>query len=205
MIARRASGCWPRTPTNCTRTQYALLDFVRAVPRYEVVGGPGSGKTYLALEQARRWAEGGARVAFVCYSHGLAAWANRWLTDQPEPASPRIQAMTYHSLGSRWGEPVPDDAGPSYWEDVLPARMLDLAQGLPADERFDALVVDEAQDFADSWWPPLLAGLSDPAALRIAVFGDTASRSSTAPDGRASTSCHSGSAAICATPARSRP
>lgn len=159
-----------------TRTQYALLDFVRAVPRYEVVGGPGSGKTYLALEQARRWAEGGARVAFVCYSHGLATWANRWLADQPEPAGRRVQAMTYHSLGHRWGEPVPDDAGQSYWEETLPARMLALAQGLPAAERFDALVVDEAQDFADPWWPPLLAALADPDTGRIAVFGDDGQR-----------------------------
>ena len=84
--------------------------------------------------------------------------------------------MTYHSLGSRWGEPVPDDAGPSYWEDVLPARMLKLAHGLPAEERFDALVVDEAQDFADPWWPPLLAALADPAAGRIAFFGDHGQR-----------------------------
>jgi hypothetical protein len=159
-----------------TRTQYALLDFVRTVPRYEVVGGPGSGKTYLALEQARRWAEGGARVAYVCYSHGLAAWANRWLAEQPEAASRRIEAMTYHSLGHRWGEPVPDGAGQSYWEDVLPARMLELARGLPSAERFDALVVDEAQDFSDPWWPSLLAALADPGNAPIAVFGDDGQR-----------------------------
>jgi UvrD-like helicase C-terminal domain len=84
--------------------------------------------------------------------------------------------MTYHSLGSRWGEPVPEDAGTSYFEDALPARMLDLARALPAEERFDALVVDEAQDFADPWWPPLLAALAEPATGRIAVFGDDGQR-----------------------------
>jgi len=33
-------------------------------------------------------------------------------------------------------------------------------------------VVDEAQDFADSWWEPLLASLKDTATARISTFRD---------------------------------
>jgi superfamily I DNA/RNA helicase len=39
--------------------------------------------------------------------------------------------------------------------------MLQLAAGLPEGQRFDAIVIDEAQDFADSWWDPVLAALRD--------------------------------------------
>ncbi len=35
--------------------------------------------------------------------------------------------------------------------------MAELGGGCPTGKRFDAFVVDEAQDFADSWWTPLLA------------------------------------------------
>jgi hypothetical protein len=53
--------------------------------RLKVIGGAGSGKTWLALEQARRLAGAGERVALVCYSRGLgrfrqpmtASWSKR--------------------------------------------------------------------------------------------------------------------------------
>ena len=35
--------------------------------------------------------------------------------------------------------------------------MAELASGLSASERFDAIVVDEGQDFGASWWPALFA------------------------------------------------
>ena len=37
-----------------------------------------------------------------------------------------------------------------YWERRLPAEMLRLASDLPDGQRFDAVVVDESQDFAES-------------------------------------------------------
>jgi hypothetical protein len=37
-----------------------------------------------------------------------------------------------------------------YWERRLPAEMLRLATDLPDGQRFDAVVVDESQDFAES-------------------------------------------------------
>ena len=37
-----------------------------------VQGGPGSGKTWLALEQAFRYANGGLRVLLLCYNIALA-------------------------------------------------------------------------------------------------------------------------------------
>ena len=43
---------------------------------------------------------------------------------------------------------------------------------LPPGQRFDSIVVDEAWDFADSWWGPLLAALKDPDTGGIYVFSD---------------------------------
>jgi superfamily I DNA/RNA helicase len=52
--------------------------------------------------------------------------------------------------------------------ELMLAAALELTQG----KRFDPLVVDEAQDFADSWWQPLVASLRDPDTARIATFRD---------------------------------
>jgi superfamily I DNA/RNA helicase len=49
--------------------------------------------------------------------------------------------------------------------------MRDAATSLPASSRFSAFVVDEAQDFADSWWPALLESASTPD-VKLAVFRD---------------------------------
>ena len=79
---------------------------------------------------------------------------------------------TYHGLGIRWGASPLEHAPQSFYEMDLLAQMAELEGRLRSDQRFDALVVDEAQDFAASWWPPLLAGLTDPATGRVVVFAD---------------------------------
>src|SRR5699024_5313563 len=42
--------------------------------------------------------------------------------------------------------------------------------------RFDAVVIDEAQDFADSWWDPVLAALRDDEDGGLFVFSDEGQR-----------------------------
>ena len=44
-------------PMRSTQHQTAVLDAIRLVHRVEVRGGSGSGKTFLAMEQARRLAQ----------------------------------------------------------------------------------------------------------------------------------------------------
>jgi superfamily I DNA/RNA helicase len=54
--------------------------------------------------------------------------------------------------------------------------MRDLAQDLPESERFDAVVIDEAQDFAETWWPAVVAALRDPDRGALYVFADEGQR-----------------------------
>jgi hypothetical protein len=147
-----------------TEEQNQVLGYVRTNPRIRVVGGPGTGKTWLALEQARIWADSGQLVLFVCYSRGLARWVGHAVEQMPEKVGRRITVKSFHAYGVGLGIDVPDGAHQEWWDATLPALMLDKAS--PA---YDAVVVDEAQDFADSWWPPLLASLKGD---RVFVAGD---------------------------------
>lgn len=158
-----------------TQKQASVLRMLRDVPRLLVRGGAGTGKSYLALEQARRLTREGERVGLVCYSRGLASFVARRVATLPAAERPAYVG-TFHNLGVRWGARPLEGASQEYWDDELPVEMLGLAAYLTASEKFDALVVDEAQDFADSWWPALLAGLRDPDAGGLAIFLDEGQR-----------------------------
>jgi hypothetical protein len=54
--------------------------------------------------------------------------------------------------------------------------MARVAQHLTDAECFDAFVVDEAQDFADSWWPALVQGLRDRKRGGLYAFTDEGQR-----------------------------
>ncbi len=161
--------------------QAVILSATRLLNRVEIRGGAGSGKTFLALEQARRLANAGQRVALLCYSHGLASYLKRITAGWNRRQQPGYVGE-FHSLGIEWGAPAgPDELERTketsqFFEHDLPAAMLALASGLPDGKRFDAIVIDEAQDFADSWWEPVLAALRDPDEGGLYVFLDEGQR-----------------------------
>ena len=163
------------TADRLTQDQAALLDAIRMLPRAEIRGGPGSGKTWLAMEQAQRLSRQGLRVALLCYSRGLASYLQRRAEGLPRKAVPAYIG-TFHGLGHQWGAEVRSDNESDYWERELPERMVTLAAALPVGRRYDAVVVDEVQDFADTWWEALLAALKDPQTGRVYVFADEGQR-----------------------------
>lgn len=164
-----------------TEHQTVILDAIRLIHRVEVRGGAGSGKTFLAMEQARRLAHQGQRVALVCYSHGLASYLERITASWPRRQQPGYVGE-FHALGVLWGAPEgPDESlrtheTVQFWERDLPLQMTDLAAQLDPGHRFDAIVVDEAQDFAGAWWDPLLAALKDDESGGLYVFTDEGQR-----------------------------
>jgi len=151
--------------------QARVLDVVASHSRVEIRGGAGSGKTWLAVEKARRLAASGKRVALMCYSRGLAEFLSRRMDTFARNQRPAY-AGTFHGLGMDWGVPAGSDDDSEYWEHQLPAQMRTQAVNRPFFDRFDAIVVDEGQDFAESWWPAVIASLRDPVAGELYVFSD---------------------------------
>jgi hypothetical protein len=127
------------------------------------------------VEKARRLAKDGKRVALMCYSRGLAEFLKRRVGTLRYKERPAYVG-TFHNLGIGWGVPEGSDDDSGYWEEFLPGEMVSLAAGLPESERFDAIVLDEAQDFAESWWPAVLAALRDPEHGSLYVFADEGQR-----------------------------
>lgn len=72
-----------------TQEQAVILQVTRLLTRVEVRGGAGSGKTVLALQQAKELTRGRSgerpaqRVALLCYSIGLAEHLKREVASWP--------------------------------------------------------------------------------------------------------------------------
>lgn len=159
-----------------TSEQLALLKVTRLLNRVEIRGGAGTGKTVLALTQAKELTAGGQgrpaqRVALLCYSVGLAQFMKRQVDMWPRRQRPAFVG-TYEDFGALLGASGGDDNDSGWWEQRLPSLMADLARSLPDGKTFDAFVVDEAQDFADSWWTPILAALRDEEDGGLYIYSD---------------------------------
>lgn len=163
-----------------TREQEHVLSLLRFQNRAQIIGGAGSGKTHLAMLKARQLTRAGKRTALLCYSRGLAAHLAGWAKNVPDDEHPAFVGL-FHDLPVLWGAETEEEftdgdtslpKAQEYYERHLPRRLAELAPGRPEEDRFDAIVVDEAQDFADVWWDGLEACLRDPQESVLYVFAD---------------------------------
>ena len=158
-----------------TAEQERVIELLQYQHRAELIGGAGSGKTNLAILKARAFAREGKRTALMCYSRGLARHFQLLSATWPARERPAYIG-TFHQLPFRWGLEPPAAVNPEYFETELPRRLAEVAAGVPEAERFDAVVVDEAQDFGASWWDALLTCFRDLADPRLYVFTDAHQR-----------------------------
>ncbi|UJA20942.1 AAA family ATPase [Thermoleophilia bacterium SCSIO 60948] len=148
-----------------------LASFGRA-RRMVVTGCAGSGKTMLAVEQAKRSAAKGADVAFVCFNKALRDHLKRTEGDSG------IAFHTFHGLCTHLAHRAkldvpryPDGEIPqSYWSEELPDLLLEATEELGG--QFDAIYVDEAQDLHNDWLDSLETTLRDPAKDQFWLFMD---------------------------------
>lgn len=131
-----------------TEDQFQALDQLADNPRTLFRGSAGTGKTFLAMEAARRARAEGRKVLLVCYNRAF----GEWLGGQVRDLGPEVEALTVHALMARIarsrGHEVPRDPAPEYWEEELPQQALDAVLDGAVDRQYDTLIVDEAQDLA---------------------------------------------------------
>jgi len=155
-----------------TQDQTDALVALRRNRQVAVFGCAGSGKTMLAVEQARHLAETGSRVLFACFNKALAESLAAGAGDSS------VTYATFHKLcvdlAKEAGVELPDfgkgKAPSDYFSDVLPDALLEAAGILGP--RFDALVIDEAQDFESDWYEILLCLLDDESKANVWLFFD---------------------------------
>ena len=148
-----------------THTQAEVLEGLFENRRVLVKGVAGSGKTFLALHRALAFAREGKRTLFVCFNKALAAWIRRRVSEDPATASYRanIDVRNFHALAVELARDAdipfePEGGGKKtqdFWDNQVPEIIEQAAYTLSFGDMsvlYDAIVVDEAQDFSLTWW-----------------------------------------------------
>lgn len=151
--------------------QFLGLDAV-AGNRSVLFSGPaGSGKTFLAMEAARRELAAGKRGRLLCFNRFL---GNRLKADMSAEEGLIVGTLHQELLRLAGLDRAPSAASPEFWNTELPDRALEALVADDAEEAKDFLIVDEIQDVATGPYLDVLdlmvkGGLKEG---RVLVFGD---------------------------------
>jgi hypothetical protein len=154
-----------------THERVRLLDQISENERYYLRGPAGSGKTWLAFEQAKRWSAQGLKVAVVTFNRGITTYMQNKVLELEESVRPNWVG-TFHNFANYLGTTAGSPGNYDEENDIYAASLISAAESLDIEKRFDAFIVDEAQDFMTSWWKTLELSLKEPSKGRIALFGD---------------------------------
>lgn len=133
-----------------------VLRLLEHIPRMAIFGGAGTGKSLLARLRAQELAQQGNRVLLLCFNIALADAHRKALGG--DPSDEQIEVATFHQLcekrataaGLAWEIPDDPQAASTFYNETAPNLLSEAVSRNP--ESWDALVVDEAQDYEPYWW-----------------------------------------------------
>ncbi|MBI2332381.1 MAG: AAA family ATPase [Chloroflexi bacterium] len=150
-----------------TERQFMLLDFLASRRRALIAGCAGSGKTMLAVEKARQLHEQGFNVLLTCFNLALAEDLAKRLPD--------ITVLHFHGLCREVAkevgftiQSVSDQQ--KYYDETLPEMLLKAVD--ETGPMFDAIIVDEGQDFLETYWVALASLLNEKEGIFYVFYDD---------------------------------
>jgi len=161
-----------------TNQQLWALELLKFVPQLTITGGAGTGKSLLAQHKALDLVADGQQVLLLCFNKALAESLRHHLQEKARPLTGELTVSTFHdfaqTLIERAGLPweLPDNPADHrpFYEETVPEQLLAAVGKLEI--RYDALIVDEAQDFEAFWWLPLYEVIQPGA--QVCLFADPA-------------------------------
>ncbi|MEL7895844.1 nuclease-related domain-containing DEAD/DEAH box helicase [Vreelandella neptunia] len=150
--------------------QQWVLRLLEHIPRMAIYGGAGTGKSVLARMRAEQQAREGKKVLLLCFNIALAE-AHRQAMAGHRLGT--IEIATFHELcqaraeqaGMGWPMPEVSPDITRFYNETAPDLLIEVLQKAP--EQWDALIVDEAQDYVPEWWLPLYEMLAENASVTL--------------------------------------
>jgi hypothetical protein len=139
---------------NLTEEQERILYETEEDKRKIFLGAAGTGKTYIAMEKAKRLAVEGKKVFLTCYNTNLTKLFNDHIQND------KITAHSFHEyiyeelIHKGYDLPQKDKIEDTneFYQNILPETAYDHYSLLPIEDKFDAIIVDEGQDFTEAYF-----------------------------------------------------
>lgn len=123
------------------QTQDVVIDFLTHYPRAFIIGGAGTGKTWIGIKKIKRCIANGKHPLFLCYNATLAARVKEQISEVGADVY-SMDELADSILGNSC-ENAPVVNGCKEYADLL--------SQLPTLQQYDLVIVDEAQDFTEDW------------------------------------------------------
>jgi len=120
-----------------TQEQFKILDRLKRNTQFICIGGAGTGKTMIAIEQAKRMSTNNY-VGLICHNKLLAAWLKKVFNNNDNVYVNTIHGMMTQELKIKI-------KNPKFFQDGLPQLFLEKLD-LDKFKIFDFLIIDEGQD-----------------------------------------------------------
>lgn len=131
-----------------TKDQFKVLHFINKMKRVRISGCAGSGKTLVAAEKAIRLSKKGLKVIVLCHNPNLSNKIKRLV------AGSDVFVISFGQFIRNLSEH--HNLFQMEWNKYHEPLQEELEKALQVIERkhiqFDAVIVDEAQDFREDWW-----------------------------------------------------
>lgn len=154
-----------------TAQQFKILELLKRESRLAIAGCAGSGKTLIAVQKARQLAQEDFKTLICCVSEHLCKFIKLLLGN-----SSQIEVKTFDQLVYDFAENAELNVKgqkDSAYDDEHAALLLTEAASNLKNSKYDAIIVDEAQDFHRDWWDALDCCLVDgKKSILIAFYDD---------------------------------
>ena len=123
------------------RTQDTVIDLLAHYPKAFIVGGAGTGKTWIGIKKIIRCVQGGGKALYLCYNKALAENVSAIISDNNADCY-NIDLYAYSLLGDKVAT-APEQNGCKEFSTLI--------CDLPNLKKYDLVIVDEGQDFTEDW------------------------------------------------------
>lgn len=130
-----------------TERQFQALTLLGKRKRVAIAGCAGSGKTMLAVKKVQQFCDLGLNVLLVCYNAALAEYLETKLYDATVTNFHKLCQQAATQMGRNVTKEVDQK---KLFEEIYPQVLMEFAE--TTGRVYDAIVVDEGQDFHENYW-----------------------------------------------------
>jgi adenylylsulfate kinase-like enzyme len=157
-----------RTIDTLTAEQFSVIQTLKGAKRCLISGCAGSGKTLIAAEKSIRLDRAGLNTLVLCHNPILASYIRKLVKNS---------GVIVHSF-SEWLSQLTqkrssfNDTWTHYHEPTEEELSSALDSLLQSQIKYDAIIVDEGQDFRDTWWDIIEIALESATSSTLYIFYD---------------------------------